>query len=353
MFITRNKTKKITVKDIQIGGQNKIVIQTMGTIPPKEKEKSLDEIKRCANLGAQLFRLSCLDEEDARAFSYLSKNSPIPLVADIHFDYKLAILAMENGASKIRINPGNIGSIENIKAVIKVAKEKKVPIRIGINSGSLKKESVSFDNQITSQDLIEEMKRMVKIFEDENFFDLVLSLKCSSILETIEAYRLASKTFTYPLHIGITEAGIKDIGLIRSSAGLAPLILEGIGDTLRISLSDEPEEEVKACKRLLHDLGLYPNYPTFISCPTCGRTQVNLIPMAKKVSSFLEEIHKPLKVAIMGCIVNGPGEAKGAHLGLAGGKNHWALFKDGKVIATLKEDEAYARLKEEILNYKI
>lgn len=348
----RLETHPTFVKNVQIGGQNKVVIQTMGTIPPKEKEKALEEIIACANAGAELFRMSVLDELDAKAFAFLSANSPIPLIADIHFDFKLAILTMENGASKIRINPGNIGGLDAINEIIETAKKYGVPIRIGVNSGSLKKKA-SLENPITANDLIKECAEMVKIFEDRQFHDIVLSLKGSNIMETIEAYRLASKTFPYPLHIGITEAGIKEVGLIRSAAGLSPLLLDGIGDTIRISLSESPVEEVKACKRLLHDLNLYDNYPTFISCPTCGRTEVNLIPMAHRVSDFLETIHKPIKVAIMGCIVNGPGEARGVHLGLAGGKKHWALFKDGKVIATLNEDEAFERLKKEIIDYKI
>ncbi|NCA96520.1 MAG: flavodoxin-dependent (E)-4-hydroxy-3-methylbut-2-enyl-diphosphate synthase, partial [Methanomicrobia archaeon] len=269
-------------------------------------------------------------------------------VADIHFDYRLALLSIEAGVDKIRINPGNIGSIENVKKVVEACKEKHIPIRIGVNSGSLDKDIHDYESKYTYVKLVESAKKHVQILEDLGFYDIVLSLKGSNVLETIAAYRLAAETFPYPLHLGITEAGNKDIGVIRSVAGLSPLIIDGIGDTIRISLSDTPEEEIKTCKRMLHDLGLYPNYPTLVSCPTCGRTQVDLIDMSNKVLEYLETVNKPIHVAVMGCIVNGPGESKNADIGVAGGNKRWVIFKKGKVIKTVDEKDGLAALKEEI-----
>ncbi|MCQ2742362.1 MAG: flavodoxin-dependent (E)-4-hydroxy-3-methylbut-2-enyl-diphosphate synthase [Bacilli bacterium] len=344
----RTETRPVYIKGHQLGGQKKVLIQSMCNIKTSKIEEVSAQINRCAALGADLMRFSCLDMEDAKAFKEIKKRVAIPLVADIHFDYKLALEAMEAGVDAIRLNPGNIGSIEGIKLVVDMAKEKKVPIRIGVNSGSLDKTIYQGKNKIVAEYLVESAKKHVKILEDLDFHDIVISLKGSDALETIEAYKLAAKTFPYPLHLGVTEAGPKDIGLIRSTAGLAPLLLEGIGDTIRISLSDDPEEEIKAAKRLLHDIGLYEDQPTFISCPTCGRTQVNLIPLAKKVLTYLEENHINKTVAVMGCIVNGPGEARHADLGAAGGKGTWVIFKKGEIIRNASDEEIYDALVEEI-----
>lgn len=345
---SRIKTRPVQIGSLLLGGNDHVVIQSMCSIATKKVEEVSAQINRCAALGAELMRLSCLDKEDARAFKQIKERVSIPLVADIHFDYRLALIALEAGVDAVRINPGNIGSNENVAKVVESCRAHHAPIRIGVNSGSLDKQFDVYEAHVRAEGLLNSAKKHVQILEDLGFYDIVISLKGSSALETLEAYRMASKIFPYPLHLGVTEAGPKDIGLIRSAATLSPLLSEGIGSTIRISLSDDPEEEVIACCRLLHDLGMYPDYPTFISCPTCGRTQVNLIPLAKKLSAYLSEkrIHKT--VAVMGCIVNGPGEAKHADLGCAGGKGRWAIFKKGEIIATVDESEIEARMKEEI-----
>jgi (E)-4-hydroxy-3-methylbut-2-enyl-diphosphate synthase len=272
----------------------------------------------------------------------------IPLVADIHFDYRLALTCIDNGISAIRINPGNIGKEENVIELINKCKEKHIPIRIGVNSGSFDEEIHNYKEKYTGEKLFLSAKKHVDILEKHGFYDIVISMKGSSIKETIEAYRLGAKHFPYPLHLGLTEAGPKDISLIRSAATLSPLLLEGIGDTIRISISGEVEEEIKACKRLLHDLGLHENYPTIISCPTCGRTEIDVSVLANKVKDYLENTSKPIKVAIMGCVVNGIGENRHADIGVAGSKNEYVLFKKGEVIKKAKEDEIFDLLIEEI-----
>ena len=344
----RNDTRPVHIKDIVMGGQNKVLIQSMCNIKTEKVEQVVKQINECAILGADLMRVSVMDEADAYAIGEIKKQISIPLVADIHFDYHLALIAMRMGVDKVRINPGNIGSFDKIKEVVDLAKEKHIPIRIGVNSGSLDKEIHDYSTQYTAEKLVESAKKHVKILEDLGFYDIVISLKGSDILETIAAYRLASETFPYPLHLGITEAGFKDIAIIRSAAGLAPLLLEGIGDTIRISISGDPRDEVIAAKRLLHDCGLYPNYPTLVACPTCGRTQVDVPALAKKVMDYLETINKPIHVAVMGCIVNGPGEAKNADIGIAGGCHEYVIFKEDKVIKKVPEAEAFETLKEEI-----
>ncbi|MCQ2786970.1 MAG: flavodoxin-dependent (E)-4-hydroxy-3-methylbut-2-enyl-diphosphate synthase [Bacilli bacterium] len=341
----RNQTLKIKVGRLTLGGNNRVLIQSMCNIKTSKVNEVSRQINECAKLGADLMRVSVLDDDDAKAIKEIKKKIKIPLIADIHFDYRLAIEAINNGADAIRINPGNIGGVDKIKKVVSLAKKKNIPIRIGVNSGSLDK---SISNKVSANNLVKSAKKHVAILEKLGFKNIVISLKGSNVKDTIEAYTLASKTFKYPLHLGITEAGPIEIGISRSVAALAPLLLNGIGNTIRISLSDEPQKEVIACKRLLHDVGLYPNYPTLISCPTCGRTQVDLIPLANKVLKYLEENHINKKVAVMGCVVNGPGEAKECDLGLAGGKNEWVLFKKGKVIKKIKESDAFKVLIQEL-----
>jgi len=347
-MLPRETTRKISIGSITIGGQNRVLIQSMCNIKTENVTVVVAQINRAHKLGADLMRVSVLDEADAKAIAEIKKQISIPLVADIHFDYHLAILAIENGVDKIRLNPGNIGSEDKILAVIKACKLHHVPIRIGVNSGSLDKDIANDQSLSSAQKLVRSAQKHVSILEKYEFYDIVISLKGSNVLETIEAYNQAQKVFPYPLHLGITEAGPKDIGLIRSAAGLAPLLISGIGDTIRISLSDEPEEEVLAAKRLLHDLDLYKNYPTIISCPTCGRTQVDVVPMAKRVLQYLEDRQLNLKVAVMGCVVNGPGEAKHADYGMAGGNGIWVLFKKGQVIKTVKNEEGFDSLVAEI-----
>ena len=350
--LPRELTKRIKVGNIYIGGSNNVLIQSMCNIKTEKVDEVANQINKCAALGADLMRVSVLDMADAIAIKDIVKRISIPLIADIHFDYRLAIQSIESGVNAIRINPGNIGEKENLVKVINLCKKKSIPVRIGVNSGSIDKNVNNNTNIVSSKDMIESIKRTISILEELDFHDIVLSLKGSHVNETIEAYTLASKEFNYPLHMGITEAGPKDIGLVRSVAGLAPLLSKGIGDTIRISLSDDPCEEVRACRRLLKDLGIRNDYPNLISCPTCGRTQVNLVPLAKKVAAFLEENHINKTVAVMGCIVNGPGEAKRADIGCAGGKGQWVIFKKEKIIKTVKDEDIFEELKKEILKIK-
>lgn len=344
----RANTRSVFVKDLQIGGQNKVVIQSMCNIKTEKYLEVVRQINECEKFGAQLMRVSIVDEKDALAIKEIIKRINLPLVGDIHFDYRLALLAMENGIDKIRINPGNIGSIENIKKVVIMAKEKHIPIRIGVNSGSLDKSIHDYSSQYTATELVESAAKHVKILENLGFYDIVISLKGSNVKETVKAYRLASERFPYPLHLGITEAGYKDLSVIRSAAGLAPLLLDDIGDTIRISITGDVKDEIIACKRLLHDCGLYPNYPTLVSCPTCGRTQVNVSNLAKKVMKYLEATNKDVHVAVMGCLVNGPGEAKNADIGIAGGKEEYIIFRKDKIIRKVPKAEAFETLKAEI-----
>ena len=350
--LARELTKVIKVGNITIGGSKNVLIQSMCNIKTSKVSEVAKQINECARLGADLMRVSVLDFEDAEAIKEIKKLISVPLIADIHIDYRLAIASIEAGADAIRINPGNIGSKENVEKVVNLCKAKHIPIRVGVNSGSIDKEVNNNTSIVLAEELVESAARMVKILEDLDFTDIVISLKGSHVLETVEAYRLAAKRFKYPLHIGITEAGPKDIGLIRSSAGIAPILLHGIGDTIRISLSDDPVEEVKAARRLLKDLEIKNDYPTLISCPTCGRTQVNLVPLAKKILSFLEENHINKTVAVMGCIVNGPGEAKRADIGCAGGQGVWAIFKKDQIIKQVKDENIYDEITKELLKLK-
>lgn len=344
----RINTRQTHIGQLTIGGQNKVLIQSMCNIKTENYKEVIKQINECAALGADLMRVSVMDEKDAQAIKEIKKGMNIPLVADIHFDYRLALIAMENGVDKVRINPGNIGSIDKIKQVVDMAKEKHIPIRIGVNSGSLDKEIHDYSTEYTAEKLVESAKKHVKILEDLGFYDIVISLKGSNVKETVAAYRLASKTFPYPLHLGITEAGFKEISVIRSAAGLAPLLLDGIGDTIRISISGDPKDEIIAAKRLLHDCDLYPNYPTLVACPTCGRTQVDVQSLARKVMDYLETTNKAIHVAVMGCVVNGPGEAKNADIGIAGGHHEYVIFKKDKIIKKVPEALAFETLKEEI-----
>ena len=346
--LARNNTKQIKIGNITIGGSNRVLIQSMCNIKTSKVDEVVKQMNECAFLGADLMRVSVLDMEDAKAIKEIVSKISIPLIADIHFDYHLAIESINSGVSAVRLNPGNIGSEENVKKVVELCKEKHVPIRIGVNSGSIDKNVNNDTSIVKAKELVESAQKTVEMLEKYGFYDPVIILKGSHVLETVEAYRLASKKFKYPLHLGITEAGPKDIGLIRSTAGIAPLLLEGIGDTIRISLSDEPQEEIRACRRLLKDLEIRNDYPNLISCPTCGRTQVNLVPLAKQVLKYLEDNHITKTVAIMGCIVNGPGEAKRADIGCAGGKGQWVIFKKDQIIKTVTDDKIFDELVEEI-----
>lgn len=343
---TRDQTKKVQIKNIFIGGSNDIIIQSMCNFKTSDIDNVVNQILKLEEYGCQLIRVSILDKNDALAIKEIKEKIHIPIVGDIHFDYNLAILAIENGIDKIRINPGNIGSISNVKKVVEKCKEYKVPIRIGINSGSLENDLLEKygNNEVA---MIESAKRHIKILEDLDFYNIVLSLKSSNFETCKKAYQLAANMFDYPLHIGITETGPLLPGIIKSTLGLADLLELGIGSTIRVSLSDDPINEIKVAKHLLHEKKLI-TMPRLISCPTCGRTQINLISYVNEIQDYLYRVNKDIKVALMGCIVNGPGEAKEADIGIAGGKNNACLFKKGKVIKTISEENIIEIIKEEI-----
>lgn len=344
----RAETRKINVAGVQIGGQNKIVIQSMTNTKTKDVDATTKQILQLEQAGCEIVRVACLDIEDAKAIKAIKEGIHIPIVADIHFDYKIALEAINSGVDKIRINPGNIGSEDKVKAVVEACKEHKIPIRIGVNAGSLEKDLLE-NGKPTAKAMVESARRHIEILEKLDFYDICISLKASDLDLCIAAYEEASKTFDYPLHLGITEAGTAFCGTIKSSIGLGYLIRQGIGDTVRVSLSDDPVEEIKVAKEILKDCNLYDGIPTLISCPTCGRTQIDLIPIAKEMESFLQTIKSNITVAVMGCVVNGPGEARNADIGIAGGINEGVLFKKGEIIRKVSQDEMLSVLKEEIL----
>ena len=346
----RTETRPINVGGIQIGGQNKVIIQSMTNTKTKDVEATVKQILDLEKAGCEIIRVACLDMEDAKVIKDIKSQIHIPIVADIHFDYKIAICAIEAGVDKVRINPGNIGGKEKVKAVVDKCKEYNVPIRIGVNAGSLEKDLLEkYGGKPTAKAMVESAKRHVQILEDLDFYDIAISLKASNLDLCIESYEEAAKEFNYPLHLGITEAGTAFSGTIKSSIGLGILLREGIGDTIRVSLSDDPIEEIKVVKEILKDCNLYSNVPTLVSCPTCGRTQIDLIPMAKEVEEFLQTINSDITVAVMGCAVNGPGEASNADIGIAGGIKEGLLFKKGKIIRKIPQENIVNELKEEIL----
>lgn len=345
----RTETKPIYVGNVKIGGQDKVVIQSMCNTKTKDIKSTVEQIIRLENAGCEIVRVACLDIEDAKAIKEIKKEIHIPIVADIHFDYRIALQAIESGVDKIRINPGNIGSEEKIKAVVEACKNKKIPIRIGVNAGSLEKDILEKYGKPCSDGMIESAKRHVKILENLNFKDMAISLKASNLDMCVEAYEKAAKEFIYPLHLGITEAGTAFSGTIKSSIGLGIMLRDGIGDTIRVSLSDDPVEEIAVCKEILKNCNLYKNSPKLISCPTCGRIAYDLIPIAKEIEKFLQTLNADITVAIMGCAVNGPGEAREADIGIAGGNKEGVLFKKGKIIKKIKQEEIAETLKKEIL----
>ena len=328
----REETRSVQVGNLTIGGNNHVVIQSMCNTKTKNVEATIKQINALEQAGCELVRVAVFDKEDAYAIKEIKKGIHIPLVADIHFDYKLALIAIESGIDKVRINPGNIGSIEKVKAVVDACKEKHIPIRIGVNGGSLEKDILEKYGEPTPEGMVESAMKHVKILEDLDFHDIVISLKSSNTMLTIKAYELASKTFPYPLHVGVTEAGTALGGTIKSALGIGTLLYEGIGNTIRVSLSDDPVEEIKVAKILLKELGLLKGVPTLVSCPTCGRIQYDLIPIAKEMEDFLKDIHLDITVAIMGCAVNGPGEARHADIGIAGGVGEGLLIKHGEIV---------------------
>lgn len=345
----RTKTRAIKVGNVQIGGQNKVIIQSMCNTKTKNVKETVKQILELEKAGCEIIRVACLDIEDAKAIKQIKEQIHIPIVADIHFDYKIALEAIEAGVDKIRINPGNIGDEEKVKKVVEACKSKNIPIRIGVNGGSLEKDLLEKYGRPTTEAMIESAKRHVDILEKLDFHDIAISLKASNLDLCISAYEEAAKTFPYPLHLGITEAGTEFSGTIKSSIGLGVLLRQGIGDTIRVSLSDDPIKEIKVAKEILKDCNLYKGVPTLVACPTCGRTQIDLIPIAKQVEEFLQTINSNITVAVMGCAVNGPGEAREADIGIAGGKEEGLLFKKGEIIKKVPQEKIVEVLKEEIL----
>ena len=345
----RTDTRAITVGGVQIGGQNKVVIQSMCNTKTKDVDSTVKQILELEKVGCEIIRVACLDIEDAKAIKDIKEKIHIPIVADIHFDYKIALEAIKSKVDKIRINPGNIGDEEKIKAVVDGCKENNIPIRIGVNAGSLEKDLLEKYKKSCSDAMIESALRHIEILEKLDFYDICLSLKASNLDMCVEAYEKAAKLIKYPLHLGITEAGTAFSGTIKSSIGLGVLLREGIGDTLRVSLSDDPVEEILVCKEILKNCNLYKNSPKLVSCPTCGRIQYDLIPLAKKMEKFLQTVEADITVAIMGCAVNGPGEAREADIGIAGGDKEGLLFKKGEIIRKVKQEDMFDTLKKEIL----
>ncbi len=342
-MLVREKTRVVKVGNRLLGGSNPILIQSMCNTKTKDVEATIKQINELEKLGCDIIRVAVLDKEDAYSISKIKKGINIPLVADIHFDPELALIAIKEGVDKIRLNPGNISDKEKIKEIVLECKKRQIPIRIGVNSGSLPK-----DLALKPESFIEAAKRHVEILEALDFHDIVISLKASNVDLCHEVYKLASETFPYPLHVGVTEAGTVFKGLIASSIGLSKILEDGIGNTIRVSLTDDPKYEIWAAKEILNECHLKDNVPTLTSCPTCGRTQVDLIPIAKAVEEYLQTVHKKIHVAVMGCIVNGPGEAKEADIGIAGGKGKAVIFKKGVPYKTVLESEVIDELKKEI-----
>ncbi|MBQ8293120.1 MAG: flavodoxin-dependent (E)-4-hydroxy-3-methylbut-2-enyl-diphosphate synthase [Bacilli bacterium] len=338
--------KTVYVRDIPIGNNHPIVIQSMTNTKTKDISATIQQINELVTAGSQIVRLAIADMEDAESIKEIKKQVSVPLVADIHFDYRLALKAIENGIDKLRLNPGNIKDKKQITEVVLACKEKKIPIRIGINGGSLNKEIYEKYGH-TAQALIESANEHIKILEELDFHDIIISLKDTDIDITLEANRLASSSFNYPLHIGLTEAGTICSGTVRSSYVLGTLLKEKIGNTIRVSLTANPTEEIKVVKEILKMTGNYSS-PTIISCPTCGRTDYNMLELINKLEPMISNLNYPLKVAIMGCVVNGPGEAKDADIGIAGGKNQVILFKKGQIVKTIKEENIINEFMKEI-----
>lgn len=346
--MNRLETRSIQVGNLIMGGNDHVIIQSMTNTKTKDVQATVAQIQALEKAGCEIVRMAVFDKEDALAIKNIKAQVNIPLVADIHFDYQLALMAIESGIDKVRINPGNIGSTEKVKMVVDACKANHIPIRIGVNAGSLEKKLLEKYGRPTAKAMVESAREHVQILEDLDFHDICISLKASTMLMCVEAYELASQEFPYPLHIGITEAGTAFGGTIRSAAGLGILLHEGIGNTIRVSLSDDPVEEVRVAKELLKNFDLLKNAPNLVSCPTCGRIQYDLIPVAKEIEDFLSTIHAPITVAIMGCAVNGPGEARNADIGIAGGVGEGLLFKKGKIIKKVKQAELIETLKQEI-----
>lgn len=347
----REQTKVIQIGDRVIGGGNPILIQSMTNTRTEDVRATVEQIQKLSAAGCEIIRCTVPTMEAALALKEIKKEIQIPLVADIHFDYKMAIAAIENGADKIRINPGNIGSRERVKAVVDAAKERNIPIRVGVNSGSLEKELVAKYHGVTAEGIVESALDKVHIIEELGYDNLVISIKSSDVMMCVKAHEVMAQHTSYPLHVGITESGTLLSGNIKSSIGLGLILSQGIGDTIRVSLTGDPVEEIKSAKLILRTLGLRTGGIEVVSCPTCGRTQIDLIGLANAVENMVADIPLDIKVAVMGCVVNGPGEAKEADIGIAGGKGEGLLIKKGEVIRKLPEQELLGALREELLQW--
>ncbi len=348
----REHTKTVRIGDRVIGGGNPVLIQSMTNTRTEDADATIRQILALEAAGCEIVRSTVPNAEAAKAFSVIKKHIHIPLVADIHFDYKMALAAMENGADKIRINPGNIGGRDKIKAVVDCAKERGIPIRVGVNSGSLEKELLSKYGGVTAEGLVESALDKVRIIEEFGYDNLVVSIKSSDVMMCVEAHKLIAQKCAYPLHVGITESGTVYSGNIKSAVGLGLILGQGIGDTIRVSLTGDPVEEIRSAKLILSTLGLRKSGITVVSCPTCGRTRIDLIKLAGEVEELVRGYDLNIKVAVMGCAVNGPGEAKEADIGIAGGDGEGLLIKKGEIVRKIPEDQMLAVLKEELDNWR-
>ncbi|WP_054738682.1 flavodoxin-dependent (E)-4-hydroxy-3-methylbut-2-enyl-diphosphate synthase [Cellulosilyticum ruminicola] len=347
-FYTRENTRAVKVKDLIIGGGNPIIIQSMANTKTEDVDATVAQILVLEEAGCEMVRVAVPNETAAKAIEKIVPRIHVPLVADIHFDYRLALMAIENGVNKLRINPGNIGSEERVIAVVEKAKAYNIPIRIGVNSGSVEKSVMEACGGVNARAMVESARKHIEILEKLDFRDIVVSLKASNVPLAIETYTTFAEEFDYPLHVGITESGTLYKGTIKSSVGLGAILSRGIGDTIRISLSDDPVEEIACAQNVLQALQLRKFGPEIISCPTCGRTEVNLIELAKKVEEATKALKKDIKIAVMGCVVNGPGEAREADIGIAGGRGEGLIFKKGQIVKKVKEEELFDALMQEI-----
>ncbi|KEO82969.1 flavodoxin-dependent (E)-4-hydroxy-3-methylbut-2-enyl-diphosphate synthase [Tumebacillus flagellatus] len=344
----RSETRPVNVGNVTIGGSDSVVLQSMTMTKTADVKATVEQIHRLEEAGCQIVRVTVNNMEAAEAIKQIKREIHIPLVADIHFDYKLALKAIENGIDKVRINPGNIGKREKVQEVVKAAQERKIPIRIGVNAGSLEKHILDKYGYPTAQGMLESAEYHVGILEDLGFEDIIISMKASDVPLAIDAYTLAAERFRYPLHLGITEAGTLFSGSIKSAAGLGALLAKGIGSTMRVSLSADVVEEIKVGRELLKAFGLASNAVTLISCPTCGRIEIDLVSIANEIEDYVSNIKAPIKVAVLGCAVNGPGEAREADIGIAGSRNEGLLFKHGEIVRKIPEDILVSELKKEI-----
>lgn len=344
----RKKTRVVKIGDCLIGGDNPIVVQSMTSTDTRNVEATVQQIQALEAAGCEIIRVAVIDQEAGQAIEKIKKQISIPLVADIHFDYKLALQSLASGADALRINPGNIGDQNKVRTVVKACQDKQIPIRIGVNAGSLDKEMLKKYGAVCKEAMVDSALENIKILEDMDFRDIKISLKSSSVMLSLEAYRLMSSQVDYPLHIGITEAGTKDRALIKSALGIGMLLYEGIGDTIRVSLTGSPVDEVWAAYEILRNLNLRDRGVELISCPTCGRCEIDMIPIAEAIDQAVRAIPEPLKVAVMGCVVNGPGEAREADVGVAGGRGLGLLFRHGEIVRKVPEAEMVQELLQEI-----